>query len=112
MAQRIQVILEDDLDGSVGDETVRFGLDGVDYEIDLSTANATAIREALTKYIDAGRRVRATTGGRAPRRSGGAVSASREESRRIRAWALENGYEISTRGRVSASIREAYAAAH
>ncbi len=111
MAQKIQIILEDDLDGSVGDETVRFGLDGVDYEIDLSTANAAAIREALAKYVDAGRRVRAAAG-KTARRSGGAVSASREESRRIREWALANGYDVSTRGRVSAKIREAYAAAH
>lgn len=106
MAQKIQVILEDDLDGSKGDETVRFGLDGVDYEIDLSKKNAKAIREALAKYVDSGRRVRATRARRTGARTG------RDEARTIRDWASSNGFEVSARGRVPAHIREAYEAAN
>ncbi|HIT74620.1 MAG TPA: Lsr2 family protein [Candidatus Avipropionibacterium avicola] len=106
MAQKIQVILEDDLDGSKGDETVRFGLDGVDYEIDLSKKNAKAIRDALAAYIDAGRRVRAARTRRASSGRG------RNEAKTIRDWAAANGYEVSSRGRVPAHIREAYEAAN
>ena len=105
MAQRVNIVLVDDLDGNDADETVTFGIDGVNYEIDLSTAHATKLRETLTTYVDAARRV----GGR--RRSGpkaGGNTAAAE----IRAWARENGWDVPDRGRVSAEVREAYATAH
>lgn len=109
MAQKVQVLLVDDLDGEEADETVRFGLDGVDYEIDLSTENAGEIRDALALYVGAARRVggRRRAGKRATRSASVDTSAST-----IREWARENGWEVSDRGRVSAEIREAYAAAH
>lgn len=68
MAKRVQVVLEDDVDGSPADETVSFGLDGVSYEIDLSAENASALRDQLAKWIGAAQR----TGGRraAGRRAG------------------------------------------
>ncbi|HSE70187.1 MAG TPA: Lsr2 family protein [Nocardioidaceae bacterium] len=105
MAQRVNVVLVDDLDGNEASETVTFGLDGVDYEIDLSEANAEKLRKALETYVEAGRRV----GGRRRKsqRSGGGTSAAD-----IRAWARENGWDVPERGRVSAEVREAYAAAH
>ena len=113
MAQRVQVILEDDLDGSQADETVLFGLDGAEYEVDLSTENAQGLRDALAPWVGVarrtgGRRKRATAA-RAPRpaESDGGTSTSD-----IRAWAQENGYEVSSRGRVSAEVREAYEKAH
>lgn len=111
MAQKVQVVLTDDLDGGDADETVQFALDGVSYEIDLSTANAEALREALAAYVDAGRRI----GGRASRRS--AVAKTRPAVERVdlsdvRAWARENGYQVSDRGRVSAEVKAAYEAAH
>lgn len=104
MAQRVQVIFEDDIDGSVADETVRFAVDGVEYEIDLSEKNATKLRNAFGPWIGNARRVagRRRTGGKAQRGSAGEV----------RAWAAENGYEVSARGRVPADIREAYERAH
>ena len=112
MAQRVNVVLVDDIDGNDASETVSFALDGVDYEIDLSDQHASDLREALALYVGHGRR----TGGR--RRSGRKSSASPATSAEgasaadIRAWARENGYEVPDRGRVSAEVREAYAAAN
>ncbi|MDQ1304823.1 MAG: hypothetical protein QG671_651 [Actinomycetota bacterium] len=111
MAQKVQVILTDDLDGGEADETVAFALDGVSYEIDLSEANAEALREALAAYVEAARRI----GGRATRRSAGAKSrpaSERVDLSDLRAWARENGYQVSDRGRVSSEVRAAYEAAH
>lgn len=111
MAQKVQVILTDDLDGSEADESVSFALDGVSYEIDLSEANAEALREALSAYVDAARRV----GGRSSRRSGTAKArpaSERADLSDLRAWARENGYQVSDRGRVSSEVRSAYEAAH
>ena len=109
MAQKVQILLVDDIEGGDADETVRFGLDGVDYEIDLSTGNAEELRNALAAYVGSARRV----GGR--RRSGrrsGSSNTAGGSAAAIREWARANGYEVSDRGRVSAEIREAYAAAH
>ena len=111
MAQKVQVVLTDDLDGSEADETVQFALDGVSYEIDLSEANAEALREALTAYSTAARR----TGGRATRRAAGSKprpAAERVDLSDVRAWARENGFQVSDRGRVSGEVRAAYEAAH
>lgn len=104
MARKTKVTLIDDIDGSEATTTIGFGLDGITYEIDLNDENAAKLREGLASWIEHGRR----TGGRA-RRGAGAVRSS--ETRRIREWARENGLEVSERGRVSAEVREAYAAA-
>ncbi|WP_277452773.1 Lsr2 family protein [Janibacter sp. DB-40] len=107
MAQRVQIILEDDIDGGEATETVTFGLDGVSYEIDLNEKNATALRDALAGYVGAGRRV-------AGRRSSGSSSSSRSNSNelaKIREWARANGHEVSDRGRISKKVRDAYAKA-
>ncbi|MBP2412873.1 hypothetical protein JOF48_001672 [Arthrobacter stackebrandtii] len=108
MAQKIHITLVDDLDQSPADENVNFGLDGINYEIDLSADNAQALRDALSKYVGAGRRV----GGRAVR-GRGPVAAPKGNSdvAQIRAWARDNGYTVHERGRIQAEIREAYYAA-
>ncbi len=109
MAQRVNVVLVDDIDGKDAEETVSFALDGVDYEIDLSDKNAGELRNALSLYIGHARR----TGGR--RKSGRRSSAPAEagtSAADIRAWARENGWDVPERGRVSADVREAYAAAN
>jgi Lsr2 len=106
MAQKVTVALEDDLEGGPADETVRFGLDGVDYEIDLSTKNANAFRRKLAPFTDHARRT-----GRGPRRRPGRSAASRERSGGIRAWAKEQGIAVSDRGRIPASVVEQYEAA-
>lgn len=103
MAQKVQVVLVDDIDGGAADETVTFSLDGVSYEIDLSTANAAALRDAFARYVGAARRVggRTRTPGRKPARS-------RALSTAIREWGRANGFEVSERGRISAELRAAY----
>ena len=112
MAQRVNVVLVDDIDGSDAEETVSFALDGVDYEIDLSDQHAGELRNALSLYIGHARR----TGGR--RKSGrrastpAAADDGGTSAAEIRAWARENGWEVPERGRVSAEVREAYAAAN
>lgn len=104
MAQKTIVIVEDDLGGGAADESVTFALDGVTYEIDLSEANARTLRDALSRYVTAGRRV----GG--ARRIGGSASArtDKEQLDAMRRWARENGYEVSSRGRISNVVRDAY----
>ena len=108
MAQKTLVILEDDLEGGEAAETVSFSLDGVAYEIDLSSKNAAKLRDAMALYVGSARRV----GGRASRgkakvsRSGGARTSD------IREWARSTGLDVSERGRIPASIVEQYEKAH
>ncbi|MEU6079926.1 Lsr2 family protein [Streptomyces sp. NPDC047108] len=106
MAQKVQVLLVDDLDGGEADETVTFALDGKTYEIDLKASNADKLRGLLEPYTKSGRR----TGGRAAsgRKARAAASGGSQDTAKIRAWAKENGYSVNDRGRVPAEIREAY----
>jgi hypothetical protein len=107
VAQKVQVLLVDDLDGGEADETVTFALDGKSYEIDLTTANADKLRGALEDFVKAGRRTGGRgSGGRGKTRA--AASGGGQDTAAIRAWAKENGFEVNDRGRVPASIREAY----
>jgi hypothetical protein len=111
MAQRVQVILVDDLNGGEATETVEFALDGVTYEVDLSDTNAAKLRDDLAQWIAVARR----SGGRRQTRrasQGGGSGASRDELARMREWGRENGFKVSDRGRVSKELQEAYAAAH
>src|SRR5216683_7927073 len=106
MAQKITVALEDDLDGGPADETVRFGLGGSEYEIDLSKKNATAFRRQLAPFIEHARKA-----GRGPRRRPGRTASSHERSGGIRAWAKDQGIAVGDRGRIPASVVEQYEAA-
>lgn len=107
MAQKVQVLLVDDLEGGEADETVTFALDGKSYEIDLTTANAEKLRNALAGFVKAGRRTGRTSGGRG-KAKGGSSAASSQDTAKIRAWAKDQGYDVNDRGRVPAGIREAY----
>ena len=109
MAQRKQVLLIDDLTGEDAQETVKFGLDGNQYEIDLTTEHAAELREKLNPYVSNGRRLRGGTSGRSSRRE---TAPRSDDSRKIREWAIANGFKPSARGRISQEIREAYSAAH
>jgi hypothetical protein len=116
MVEKVLVQLEDDLDGSAAEETVRFSYRGNDYVIDLSAKNAAAFDRAMEKYVGAARPARGD-GRRAARhspvRSGRAArSSSREDLAAIREWAQANGYQVSSRGRIAGQIVEAYRAAH
>jgi hypothetical protein len=109
MAQKVHIVLEDDLEGGEATETVGFGIDGTAYEIDLNDRNAGALRDALALYVGHGRKLAAGSrrGRRSSSRSDGSASSSE-----IREWARSNGVQVTDRGRVSAEVREAYEAAH
>jgi hypothetical protein len=114
MAQKVTVQLVDDLDGTQSKDisTVTFGLDGASYEIDLTDANAENLRKALWEFTAHARRV----GGRLKRGTAAAspgvsATASHEQAQAIREWARRNGYEVSNRGRIPASLIEAFEAA-
>ena len=116
MAKQVVTLLTDDLDGGEADRTVEFGLDGVNYTIDLSEKNAGKLRKALDPYIAAGTRVGR---GGLDRRGGGRGRAataggrsSREQNQAMREWAAKNGYEVSERGRIPTSVVEAFEKAH
>jgi len=113
MAQKVQVVLIDDIDGGDADETVTFALDGVTYEIDLTNDNAAKLRDALAVWVGNARRVSGrASSGRSASRSSGRRSSGSEDTAAIREWAKSNGYQVSERGRISAEVREAYAKAH
>src|SRR6185503_9756943 len=100
VAQKIQTLFVDDLDGSEAEGTIRFGLDGTEYEIDLNAEHAQALRNALAHYVSAGRRV----GGGARRqvRGGRRAPANGVNSTEVREWAKAQGMEVKDRGRVPA----------
>jgi hypothetical protein len=104
MAQQVNIVLVDDLDGSAADETVTFALDGKEYEIDLSAKNARKFRDAMAPYLGHARK--------APGRRRGRAGGSGPSPADIRAWAREHGFDVPDRGRVSTEVREAYLAAH
>jgi hypothetical protein len=104
MAQKVQVILVDDVNGGPADETISFALDGVHYEIDLAARGAADLRKALEPWIGHARRVgaRSTRSARSSRGSSDVAA--------IRAWAKSHGHAVRERGRISADVRQAYAA--
>jgi len=107
MAQKIQTLFIDDLDGGEAAGTVRFGLDGTEYEIDLSTAHSDELRKALEQYVTHGRR----TAGTAKRAARNRRGSDGVDTAKVREWAKGQGIEIKDRGRVPASIVEQYKAA-
>jgi nucleoid-associated protein Lsr2 len=106
MAQKVTVVLEDDLTGGPAKQTVRFGFDGTDYEIDLNAKNAAAFGKQFAPYLEYARKA-----GRSPARRAGRAAAGRQRSGDIRAWAKEHGLAVSERGRIPASVAEQYHAA-
>jgi hypothetical protein len=120
MAKQVVTVVTDDLDGTAADRTVEFGLDGVHYTIDLSAKNAGKLRKALQPYITAGHRLghgaaRGSAGGRRGSRTRTAAPAgqsSRDQNQAVREWAAKNGYQVSQRGRIPASVIEAFNRAH
>jgi hypothetical protein len=108
LAQKVNIVLVDDIDGSDATETISFGLDGTSYEIDLNDKNASKLRDALAGYVGHARKVGAASrrGRRTAAASGGPTP------REIREWARSQGMDVPDRGRVSADVRSAYDAAH
>jgi hypothetical protein len=106
MAQKVQVLLVDDLDHGEADETVSFSLDGVAYEIDLSSGNADKLRDSLQPFVTVARKASAG------RRRRSRAASSRERSADIRAWAKAHGIKVNERGRIPQQVVEQYEAAH
>jgi hypothetical protein len=106
MAKRVITTLEDDLDGTEASETIRFSIDGAEYEIDLNEANAHELRQAINKYTSVARRA----AGR-PRSATRPVPGG-SDTKAARAWAVANGIPVSARGRIHSEVMERYAAAH
>jgi hypothetical protein len=107
MAKRVITTLEDDLDGSEANETIIFSIDGAEYEIDLNEAHANELREAMNKYTSVARKSvgRAKQARRASTGNGNGST----DTKAVRAWAIENGIPISSRGRIQADVVERYA---
>ena len=112
MAKKTIVELTDDLDGSPADETLRFALDGSQFEIDLNKAHAKQLRDALQPFAEAARTLNGKRGGRRTVGSGSRASRDREQLQGIRDWAKTQGYKVAQRGRISAEIQQAYNQAH
>lgn len=117
--QRTVIELISDISGEEASETVTFGFEGVEYEIDLTDAEASGLREALQPFAGAGRRVggrrttRNTAGSRAAGSGSAGGAAGREERAAIRAWANQQGLPVPERGRIPATTVLAFqAAAH
>jgi hypothetical protein len=102
MAQKIQTLFIDDIDGGDAEGTVRFGLDGAEYEIDLSAKNAEALRKAFARYVEAARRAPGSS--RRPSRNGRQASSSGLSTTEVREWAKAQGIEVKERGRIPAEL--------
>lgn len=111
MAKQQTITLIDDIDGSDAAETVEFGLDGIQYEIELSDKNAKKLRDALAKYVAKARRAERARPARGRAAKTAPARIDREQLQAIRVWARENGHQVSDRGRISATIMDAYQAA-
>lgn len=111
MVSRTTVTVHDDIDNSEGASTIPFAYKGTSYEIDLGEKNQAALDKALSKYLGVARKV--SRSGAAPtRRGSGAAAGRRSDLAEIRAWARENGLDVSERGRISGEVQQAYDAAH
>jgi len=106
MAQKVQVVLVDDLDGGPADETVAFSLDGTSYEIDLSSANAARLRDVMASYVGHARKAARGSGRRSARAGRGSGN-----SAEIRRWAKSQGIQVNERGRIPATVVAQYEAA-
>uniref|UniRef100_UPI003F497F8D histone-like nucleoid-structuring protein Lsr2 n=1 Tax=Actinomadura sp. CA-154981 TaxID=3240037 RepID=UPI003F497F8D len=106
MAQKVEVLLVDDIDGGGADETVSFSIDGTSYEIDLSKKNAAKLRSGLEPFVAGARKARKPVGRGGRTRTAG----SRERSAEIREWAKNRGIKVNERGRIPANVIEQYEA--
>lgn len=114
MAQKVIVELVDDMSGERADETVRFGLDGDTYEIDLTENRAGILRDIIGDYVAKGRKLTGRAASKPRGTSGNAAKprASREHTAAVRAWAQSHGFAVSERGRIPREAQEAFDAAH
>jgi len=107
MTTKVLTVLKDDLDGSDAVATIRFAIDGTEYEIDLSERNANRFRNSLDEFVSHARKV-----GGSRRRRGAGVQIDKAQLASMRQWAKSHGMKVSERGRISQEVQEAYRAAH
>lgn len=108
--KRTIVELLDDFDGTPGATTVEFAFEGIQYEIELTQEHLEEMREYLAPYIENGRKA---SGGRSTRKARPARRpVPKADTSAIRAWAAEQGIEVSRSGRIPAAVVEQYEAAH
>jgi hypothetical protein len=107
MAQKVQIVLEDDIDGGEATQTVTFALDGTSYEIDLNDANAEKLRDAFAPFLGHARKL---SGGARRGRRPAAGATGGTSAKEIRDWARSNGYTVPERGRIPAEVRNAFEA--
>ena len=119
MAQQSTIILVDDLDDTIpATETIRFGVDGARYAIDLSAEHAAALREDVATWVTHARRTggrprtRTPRGTAQPHRSRSRTRTGRTQPATVRDWARSNGYTVSARGRIPTTVQDAFDAAH
>ena len=112
VAQRVEIVLEDDIDGSVADETVGFSLDGTSYEIDLSNEHAEELRTAVAPWLGFARKIGGRSRRVAPAEACAWLGPMRGSCLAVRRWAQENGHKVSSRGRIPAAVQDAYQSAH
>jgi hypothetical protein len=111
VARKVQVHLLDDIDGGKADETLKFALDGTNYEIDLSSKHADKLRKSLEKFVLAARRVgRGPVAATGRPRAGTSARSDRVQNQAIRDWAKRRGIELNERGRIPRTIIEQYEA--
>lgn len=110
MAQKVSIILTDDIDGDEATQTIQFGFEGKSYEIDLNDSNAEKLRDSLAPFITAARKAGGSSRGRGSASSN--RSTGKDKMAQIRQWAIENGHNVNTRGRIRGDVIEAYEAAH
>jgi hypothetical protein len=109
MAQKVNIVLVDDIDGSEATQTVAFALDGTSYEIDLNDEHAEELRNAVATFVGHARKV---SRGGAKRRTSAAASTGGASAKEVRDWARSNGFKVPDRGRIPADVREAFDAAN
>jgi Lsr2 len=102
VAQKVQTLFIDDIDGSAAEGTVHFGLDGTEYEIDLNAEHQQQLQDGLEAYVRAARRV--SSGSRRPARTGRREPANTANPTQVREWAKAQGIEVKDRGRVPADL--------
>jgi Lsr2 len=112
MAKNTITILQDDIDGSDAAETIRYALDGTTYEIELSEANAAALREGLGQYINVSRVVVPQSKAPVRQTSQSYAGLGKKLVKKVRAWAPENGWEVNQYGRIPGDVVDAYFAAN
>lgn len=108
MAQKTVVELVDDLDGGEADETVEFSIDGVDFQIDLSSDNAAQLRDTLAEFVGHARKI----GGRRSRGTAKAVTGGNNDNQAIREWARSQGETVAERGRLPQALVTRFQEAH